>query len=491
MNEKNRFNETEPEMTEETQNTELVSETEQEGDQHEAQEAEALSAPETAETAGDEADEAPAEENAAADDAETISAQEAESTEAAAAEEPVIEVSEETDHTDSTESHAAQGERIIEAQSAPAQGNKSVKAKKAPKLIQLTSGRLALLVVICLAVSLLGGLGGSYIVSGMGSSSVIYRDTSGTVNATSDSSGTIKAVVESCADSVVEIQTESISSGNSLFQQYVSSGAGSGVILTQDGYIVTNHHVIEGATSILVRTRSGDEYSAELIGSDEQSDLAVLKIDASGLIPAVLGDSTKLEVGDLAVVIGNPLGELGGTVTSGIISALDREVSIDGQTMTLMQTDAAVNPGNSGGGLFDANGDLVGIINAKSSGDNVEGLGFAIPISSATDIIDELIANGEVTSRPTLGVSLYDVTDRNTAAQLGVDSTGVYIVQIVQGGSADRAGLQTGDRIISVDGTEVNSTEEVRAALNEHSTGEQMNMEIERDGNTIEVMVSL
>ena len=494
MNEKNRFNETEPEMTEETQNTELVSETEQEGDQHEAQEAEALSAPETAETAGDEADEAPAEENAAADDAETISAQEAESTEAAAEEEPVIEVSEaseETAHTDNTESYAAQGERIIEAQSGPAQGNKSVKAKKAPKLIQLTSGRLALLVVVCLAVSLLGGLGGSYIVSGMGSSSVIYRDTSGTVNTTSDSSGTIKAVVESCADSVVEIQTESISSGNSLFQQYVSSGAGSGVILTQDGYIVTNHHVIEGATSILVRTRSGDEYSAELIGSDEQSDLAVLKIDASGLIPAVLGDSTKLEVGDLAVVIGNPLGELGGTVTSGIISALDREVSIDGQTMTLMQTDAAVNPGNSGGGLFDANGDLVGIINAKSSGDNVEGLGFAIPISNATDIIDELIANGEVTSRPTLGVSLYDVTDRNTAAQLGVDSTGVYIVQIVQGGSADRAGLQTGDRIISVDGTEVNSTEEVRAALNEHSTGEQMNMEIERDGNTIEVMVSL
>ena len=167
MNEKNRFNETEPEMTEETQNTELVSETEQEGDQHEAQEAEALSAPETAETAGDEADEAPAEENAAADDAETISAQEAESTEAAAAEEPVIEVSEaseETDHTDSTESHAAQGERIIEAQSAPAQGNKSVKAKKAPKLIQLTSGRLALLVVICLAVSLLGGLGGLFLL---------------------------------------------------------------------------------------------------------------------------------------------------------------------------------------------------------------------------------------------------------------------------------------------------------------------------------------
>ncbi|HJC36175.1 MAG TPA: trypsin-like peptidase domain-containing protein [Candidatus Merdibacter merdavium] len=355
----------------------------------------------------------------------------------------------------------------------------------------MTAGRVAMLIVICLVVSLIGGLGGSYIVSGMGSSSVIYRDTSGTVNATSDSSGTIKSVVEQCADAVVEIQTESISSGGSLFQQYISSGAGSGVILTQDGYIVTNHHVIENATSILVRTRSGDEYNAQLIGSDQQSDLAVLKIDASGLTPAVLGDSTKLEVGDLAVVIGNPLGELGGTVTSGIISALDREVTIDGQVMTLMQTDAAVNPGNSGGGLFDANGDLVGIINAKSSGNNVEGLGFAIPISNATDIIDELIANGEVTSRPTLGVSLYEVTDANSAAQLGVDSTGVYIVQIVQGGSADLAGLQTGDRIVSVDGTEITSADEVRAALNEHSTGDQMNMVIERNGDTIEVRVSL
>src|SRR5699024_342301 len=151
------------------------------------------------------------------------------------------------------------------------------------------------------------------------------------------------------------------------FQQYVSSGAGSGVILTQDGYIVTNHHVIEDANSITVRTRSGDEYNASLVGSDEQSDLAVLKIDATGLTPAVLGDSTTLEVGELAIAIGNPLGELGGSVTSGIISALDREMTIDGQTMTLLQTDAAVNPGNSGGGLFNANGDLIGIVNAKSS----------------------------------------------------------------------------------------------------------------------------
>ena len=368
-----------------------------------------------------------------------------------------------------------------------------------PRPKKPVNGKKILTGALCLVLAGAVGFGGGYLgaIAAGGGNRVVYqtvqRDaSSGDTTGSAASTLSLTDVSSIVSPSVVAITTEVMTSSNTWFGgQYVESGAGSGVILTQDGYIVTNHHVIEGATSILVRTRSGDEYSAELIGSDEQSDLAVLKIDASGLIPAVLGDSTKLEVGDLAVVIGNPLGELGGTVTSGIISALDREVSIDGQMMTLMQTDAAVNPGNSGGGLFDANGDLVGIINAKSSGDNVEGLGFAIPISNATDIIDELIANGEVTSRPTLGVSLYDVTDRNTAAQLGVDSTGVYIVQIVQGGSADRAGLQTGDRIISVDGTEVNSTEEVRAALNEHSTGEQMNMEIERDGNTIEVMVSL
>lgn len=373
-----------------------------------------------------------------------------------------------------------------------------VVSKKKNSFWKKTGVKVTALVLACAVVGGGAGFGGAALARSVGAadSGTTLRQSGRTAQevtvkkVTGQTLMSPAEVYASTVSSVVSINSSSVST-NIFGQRVESASSGRGFVVTQDGYIVTNHHVIEGATSILVRTRSGDEYSAELIGSDEQSDLAVLKIDASGLTPAVLGDSTKLEVGDLAVVIGNPLGELGGTVTSGIISALDREVSIDGQMMTLMQTDAAVNPGNSGGGLFDANGDLVGIINAKSSGDNVEGLGFAIPISNATDIIDELIANGEVTSRPTLGVSLYDVTDRNTAAQLGVDSTGVYIVQIVQGGSADRAGLQTGDRIISVDGTEVNSTEEVRTALNEHSTGEQMNMEIERDGNTIEVMVSL
>lgn len=365
------------------------------------------------------------------------------------------------------------------------------KPKRAKRVVQLTWGKLTAIIACCLVLSIGCGIGGAYLIARTNPSSVIYQDTSKIVSTGSQDSSTIKSVVEQCANSVVEIQTESVTNGSNPFQQYVSSGAGSGVILTQDGYIVTNHHVIEDANSITVRTRSGDEYNASLVGSDEQSDLAVLKIDATGLAPAVLGDSTTLEVGDLAIAIGNPLGELGGSVTSGIISALDREMTIDGQTMTLLQTDAAVNPGNSGGGLFNANGDLIGIVNAKSSGENVEGIGFAIPISTATDIIDELIANGEVTSRPTLGVSLYNVEDEMTASQLGVDSTGVYIVQIVDGGAADNAGLRSGDRIVSVDGSEVSSASDVRAALNKHKIGESISITVERNGQTQDFDVAL
>lgn len=365
------------------------------------------------------------------------------------------------------------------------------KPKRAKRVIQLTWGKLTAIIACCLALSIGCGIGGAYLIARTNQSSVIYQDTSKIVSTGSQDSSTIKSVVDQCANSVVEIQTESVTNGSNPFQQYVSSGAGSGVILTQDGYIVTNHHVIEDANSITVRTRSGDEYNASLVGFDEQSDLAVLKIDATGLTPAVLGDSTTLEVGDLAIAIGNPLGELGGSVTSGIISALDREMTIDGQTMTLLQTDAAVNPGNSGGGLFNANGDLIGIVNAKSSGENVEGIGFAIPISTATDIIDELIANGEVTSRPTLGVSLYNVEDEATASQLGVDSTGVYIVQIVDGGAADNAGLRSGDRIVSVDGSEVSSASDVRAALNKHKIGESISITVERNGQTQDFDVAL
>ncbi|MBQ2862637.1 MAG: trypsin-like peptidase domain-containing protein, partial [Clostridia bacterium] len=197
---------------------------------------------------------------------------------------------------------------------------------------------------------------------------------------------TMTDVISSVRDTVVEIVTENIQE-SAFYGQYVTSGAGSGVIINENGYIITNNHVVAGANTIYVRTTDQKEYKASLVGTDEESDIAVIKIDATSLKAATLGDSSAIKLGEAVIAIGNPLGSLGGTVTDGIISALDREVTIDGQEMRLLQTNAAVNPGNSGGGLFNMAGELIGVVNAKSSSSNsgatIEGLGFAIPINHA------------------------------------------------------------------------------------------------------------
>ena len=222
---------------------------------------------------------------------------------------------------------------------------------------------------------------------------VIKNDGSINVNEQPGSTGydgdlSIAQVVELVADTVVEITTTNVVTDR-FYGQYVTSGAGSGVIITENGYIVTNYHVIEGAKTITVRLTNGSEFSARVMGTDPNTDIALLKIDAQGLPAAVLGNSADLVVGQEVVAIGNPLGSLGGTVTDGIISALDRTVVIDGHQMTLMQTNAAINPGNSGGGLFNRAGELIGIVNAKQSDTGIEGLGFAIPV----DIVWKSIEN--------------------------------------------------------------------------------------------------
>lgn len=308
-------------------------------------------------------------------------------------------------------------------------------------------------------------------------------------------SGTIQVtdvsdIVEKCKDSVVEITTESVSSGNSIFGQYVSQGAGSGVIISEDGYIVTNNHVVNNATSLKVTTTDGTEFDAKIIGTDSQTDLAVIKIEAQNLLAATLGDSDTLQVGDPAIAIGNPLGELGGTVTTGIISATDRQITIDNETMTLLQTDAAINPGNSGGGLFNSDGNLIGIVNAKESSTGIEGLGFAIPITPAKDVITELMQNGSVTSRPALNVSLYDYTSNNQA-QNSKYKDGCYIVQIVRNGAADKAGLKQNDRIISFDGQDIHSTSDVKAILKKHKIGDTLKIVVERNSKKVEVEITL
>lgn len=301
----------------------------------------------------------------------------------------------------------------------------------------------------------------------------------------------VSNVVATLRPSVVEITTESVSSGNSIFGQYRASGAGSGVILSEDGYIVTNNHVVEDADTIVVKTMDGKEYPAQLCGTDPQTDIAMLKIDAEGLSPAHVGSSNDIKVGEAAIAIGNPLGSLGGTVTTGIISAVGREITIENETMTLLQTDAAINPGNSGGGLFDLNGDLIGVVNAKQADTGIEGLGFAIPISDVTNVIEDLVKDGKVTSRPMLNVSLQDIADSQYYGQNRTLEPGVYIVQIVQGGTADQAGLQVGDRIVSFDGQQTNSAAEVKKILRQHKAGENVTMEIERDGETMEITLHL
>lgn len=292
-------------------------------------------------------------------------------------------------------------------------------------------------------------------------------------------------IVDETSPSVVEVFTET-KQVSSWFQEYVTEGAGSGVILSEDGYIVTNHHVIDGANTIKVRLSNGQAYTAVLTGTDEKTDLAVLKINVSGLPAAKLADSSTVRVGDFVIAIGNPLGELGGTVTEGIISAKDREVTIDGETMTLLQTSAAVNPGNSGGGLFNLDGELVGVVNAKSSGDDIEGLAFAIPANTVKEITQELIQHGYVTGRPQLGISVAQITKPGMGRQTYYSTPGLYITQ----SSVDN-GLKAGDRIIKIDGTTINNATDVSTVLDRHSVGDVVEVIVSRSGKEITVDVKL
>ena len=287
-------------------------------------------------------------------------------------------------------------------------------------------------------------------------------------------------------DSVVEITTEQVVNGNS-FWQYVQSGAGSGVIIAAEGYIITNNHVIEGANKIVVRLTNGNEYEAELIGTDASSDIAVLKIKpAEKLTVATLGASSTLSLAEEILVIGNPLGELGGTITNGIVSALAREITIEGEKMTLIQTNAAVNPGNSGGGMFNLYGELVGIVNAKSSGEDVEGLGFAIPIDTAYNIVEQLMDYGYVRGRVDHGLDLIDITDLFTAASYRVSTLGVYVYE-----SKYTDEIQNGDRIASINGKEVSTSAEVKEALYDCKVGDTVKVTVVRKSRLIDVELTL
>lgn len=372
------------------------------------------------------------------------------------------------------------------------------KKKKQPKGF-MKKHKSGLIATSCFVLAGVGGFGGTMVALQMSDGSgktVMYQSvdkntSSSNGNDANATSMSVKQIANETMNSVVEIKTEGIQT-NEYFQQAVTSGAGSGVILTEDGYIVTNNHVIEDASKITVTTKDGKSYEAKLIGTDTTTDLAVIKIEATGLTPAVQGDSSKLEVGDAAIAIGNPLGSLGGTVTNGIVSALDREITIDNETMHLLQTNAAINPGNSGGGLFNDQGELIGIVNAKSSGSNIEGLGFAIPINIAKPVISSIIENGYVTGRPELGVSLIEANTNSNPFSNNKDSeTAVYINSVQSGKSADNAGLKRGDRILEVDGKTVSEIADVKSCVSSHKAGEVMTIKIDRDGKQQTIKVTL
>lgn len=309
---------------------------------------------------------------------------------------------------------------------------------------------------------------------------IIYKsnDEHPLADQTGDESMSVSQVFGLAKHSVVEIETETTVYGG-FYGNYIASGAGSGVIISQNGYVITNLHVIDDADNISVTLADGSSCGAHVHGIDEKTDLAVIKLDSQpqGLIPAVIGKSSSLVVGETVVAIGNPLGNLGGTVTDGIISAIEREITVDSLDMVLLQTNAAVNPGNSGGGLFNTRGELIGIINAKSSDVSIEGIGFAIPIDSAAYVTTSIIEKGYVPGRVDCDATdFYEIDNIDTYSKYKY--VGLYIV-------SDTGPFESNDYIISLDGKPVTNKKDWRKTLINHDARDVVRVVVLR--NNIQV----
>ena len=378
-------------------------------------------------------------------------------------------------------------------QAAPQPDGAKHSAKKPKRPWGVWAGRV-LTVLLAGVVGFAGGMAGARL-SGTGSRVVMQQvqrpESENITTSTGGKDLPMSQVAGMVSPSVVVITTEKmVASGGWYVQNRVISGAGSGVIMSEDGYIMTNAHVVGGASYITV-TIDDKDYDATLIGEDVESDIAVVKIDAHGLTPAVMGDSDTLAVGEMVLAVGNPLGELGGTVTDGIISALNRNVMVEGNEMTLIQASASVSPGNSGGGLFNMQGELIGIVNAKSSGDNAEGLGFAIPINKASQVASDLIENGYVSGRPAMGVTIVDVNSPEMAMQYGVSNLGVYIYGVEEGSPAEKAGLQPGDRLMSIGNMEVTEMNDLTNYIRGCKVGDTVQVVVARKGKILQAEMVL
>ena len=295
-------------------------------------------------------------------------------------------------------------------------------------------------------------------------------------------------VYASTVNSVVSINTTATAGTNIFGQTVETASAGSGFIISPDGYIVTNYHVVKGATSVKVTLYSGDTYDATVIGGDSDYDVAVIKINASGLPAVTLGNSADVNVGDTVLAIGNPLGELTFSMSQGIVSCCDRAINVDGTPFNMIQVDASINPGNSGGPLVNLYGEVVGIVSAKYSSysnTTVEGLGFAIPISDVQAIITDIIENGQVTGKAYLAIKAGTMTEQ-MAAQYDIDITeGVFVYSTESGGAGEKAGLQLGDVITKLNDTAITSMTDLTMAKKSYKAGDTVTLTVYRSGEYI------
>ena len=361
------------------------------------------------------------------------------------------------------------------------------------------------LTALALCCALLGGAVGGGIVWGVSNSG---EEDSTTINV---SDRTVSQVAVNKVDgqtemsdaevyaanvnSVVSINVTGTSGTNWFGQPVQTASAGSGFILTSDGYIVTNYHVVGDAQTIQVTLYSGDTYDAQYVGGDEDYDIAVIKIEATGLQAVTLGNSEELNVGDHVLAIGNPLGDLTFSMSGGMVSSVNRTINVDGTPFNMIQTDTSINPGNSGGPLLNSYGEVVGIVSAKysstgSNGETAEGLGFAIPINDVSSMIQDIMTNGYVSNRAYLGATI-GTLNASMAQQYRYDITeGAFVYSVEDGGPADQAGLQLGDVITSIDDTEITSLDDLTAARKSYTAGDTCTLTVYRQGETITLQLT-
>lgn len=342
-----------------------------------------------------------------------------------------------------------------------------------------TGTKVAALVLCCALAGGAAGYGGAMLARSSRSSTTLQQSsrTVSQVSVKKVDGQTLMSAAEvyaSTVNSVVSINCSAVST-NIFGQSVESASSGSGFIITQDGYIVTNHHVISGASSVTVTLHDGTEYPATVVGSDRDYDVAVLKVEATGLTAVTLGDSGNVNVGDSVLAIGNPLGELTFSMSQGIVSCCDRAINVDGTPFNMIQVDASINPGNSGGPLMNLYGEVVGIVSAKYSNysnTTVEGLGFAIPINDVQTIITDIMENGQVTDKPALSITAGTMTEQMAAQYQLSTKKGVFVYSVNKGGAGDNAGLQMGDVITKLGDTEITSMEELSAAKKNYKAGD-------------------